>query len=261
MANTRQTMVAGNWKMHGTQAFTQQFFTSLANENLTTGAELLICPPFTTLQTAKQHIEEHNLPIALGAQTLSVADSGAYTGQISAEMLLELGATHVIVGHSERRQYQQEDNALIAQQVSQALNHGLIPIACVGETFEQRDADLTDKIIVTQVEQVLATVPSQTCPSRVIVAYEPVWAIGTGKTCDAAEANRVCGLIRQTVAKLLGQPFADGVRILYGGSVKPSNAKELFAQSDIDGGLVGGASLKPADFVALAQAAPQLCPA
>lgn len=251
---TRQLMVAGNWKMNGTQAYTKEFFAGL-DALPDTAAELLICPAFTSLQVAVDEAKKLSQSLAIGAQTMAGADNGAYTGQVSAEMLLEMDIKHVILGHSERRQYQEESNAAIAEQVAQALKNNMIPIACVGETFNEREAAITDKVVTSQVEESLANVPKETNPSQLVVAYEPVWAIGTGKTCDAAEANRVCGLIRKTIAGMFSDNFANGVRILYGGSVKPANAEELFGQSDIDGGLVGGASLKAADYIGLVEAA------
>lgn len=251
---TRQLMVAGNWKMNGTQAYTREFFAGLGNLPQTQ-AELLICPSFTSLAVAVEEANKLSQSFSIGAQTMASAENGAYTGQVSAEMLLEMGIKHVILGHSERRQYQEESNAAIAEQVAQALKNNMVPIACVGETFNEREAGITDKVVKSQVQETLATVAKDTDPSNLVVAYEPVWAIGTGKTCDANEANRVCGLIRATIGDMFGEEFASGVRILYGGSVKPANAEELFGQGHIDGGLVGGASLKAADYIGLVEAA------
>ncbi len=252
---TRKHLIAGNWKMNGTQASTTEFFNSLNPADFCTqSADYLICPPATCLHTAQDAISGQKLPIATGSQTMDYHESGAYTGELSTDMILETGATHAIIGHSERRQYYNETDDTVSQKVEAAINAGLIPIACVGETLDERDAGQADTIVTTQTQHALSRVPKGTCPSKLVIAYEPVWAIGTGKTCDSAEANRVCGVIRATVARLLGDDVANGVRILYGGSVKPGNAAELFGLPDIDGGLIGGASLKATDYTDIAKA-------
>jgi len=211
-------------------------------------AEVIICPPYTSLVVAQQLVKGSS--IKLGAQDVSVHDDGAYTGEVSIKMLKSVGCEYVIVGHSERRQYFHESNDLINQKAKKVLAAGLRSIICVGETLEEREKGITDKVITAQVKGVLAGL-TEADLARVIVAYEPVWAIGTGKTATTQQAEEVHQLIRKLVAQLYSWPVAEKLIIQYGGSVKPENAKELLGQQDIDGALVGGACLKADSFSAI----------
>jgi triosephosphate isomerase len=237
----RRTVIAGNWKMHMTCAETRVFadaFLPLVAQ-LPRDREVVLAPPFTAIATLGQALAGSG--IAIAAQNVHWEEKGAYTGMISAPMLLEHGVTHAIVGHSEPRKYYSETDEQINLRARSAQEHGLIPILCVGESLDQREARETERVIHRQVEQGLEGLD----PLRVIVAYEPIWAIGTGKTCASLEANRICGLIRGWV----GNP---DVVVQYGGSVNPGTIDELMAQSDIDGVLVGGASLDPVSFARIA---------
>ncbi|NJN20268.1 MAG: triose-phosphate isomerase [Leptolyngbya sp. RL_3_1] len=233
----RKIVLAGNWKMHKTQAESLTFLQGFVSQLSETpdDREIILCVPFTALSTLSKHL--HGGRIQLGAQNIHWADSGAYTGEISGEMLTELGVRYVIVGHSERRQLFCDTDETVNQRLKAAQRHGLTPILCVGETKQQRDAGETEAIIQHQIEKGLVDIDQ----TRLIIAYEPIWAIGTGDTCETSEANRVTGLIRQQLT------YKD-VPIQYGGSVKPSNVDEIMAQPDIDGALVGGASLEPSSF-------------
>jgi len=254
----RRVIIAGNWKMHKTrpeaQALAQQLKDGTAKlQNL---PEIILVPPFTALQTVAEVIKGSH--IALGAQNMDFHDSGAYTGEISPPMLKELGVTYVLVGHSERRQFFGETNQSTNQRVKAALTHGIHPILCVGETLDERESELTDAVVSRQVAAGLADLTGDQL-ENIIIAYEPVWAIGTGKNCDAKEADRVAKLIRNTISSLFiksEKPVnADLVPVLYGGSVKPSNVEDhLHEHLAIDGGLVGGASLKAEDFIPLIEA-------
>ena len=210
-----------------------------------TNAEVIICPPFTSLVVAQQLLKGST--IKLGAQDVSVHDDGAYTGEISVKMLKSVGCEYVIVGHSERRQYFHESNDLINQKAKKVLASGMKSIICVGETLDEREKGITDKVITAQVKGVLAGL-TQADLDRVIIAYEPVWAIGTGKTATTQQAEDVHQLIRKLVSQLYSWAVAEKLIIQYGGSVKPENAKELLNQADIDGALVGGACLKTESF-------------
>lgn len=237
----RKTVIAGNWKMHMTcaeaRAFAESFRSQIAG--LPADREVVIAPPFTAIAAFSEAMAGSGVKVS--AQNVHWEGKGAYTGMISAPMLLEHGVTHAIVGHSEPRKYYSETDEQINLRARAAQAAGLIPILCVGESLDQREAGETERVIHRQVEQGLEGVD----PTRLIVAYEPIWAIGTGKTCEAAEANRVCGLIRGWV----GHP---DVVVQYGGSVNPATIDELMAQSDIDGVLVGGASLDPDSFARIA---------
>ncbi|KEF41235.1 MAG: triosephosphate isomerase [Cyanobium sp. CACIAM 14] len=233
----RKAVIAGNWKMHMTCAQTRAFAAAFRPliADLPDDREVVLAPPFTAIPTLCRHLA--GTGVAIAGQNVHWEESGAYTGMISAPMLLEHGVTHAIVGHSEPRKYYSETDEQINLRARTAQKAGLIPILCVGESDDQREARETERVIHRQVEQGLEGID----PLRLIVAYEPIWAIGTGKTCAAEEANRVCGLIRRWV----GNPE---VVVQYGGSVNPTNIDLLMAQSDIDGVLVGGASLDPASF-------------
>ena len=237
----RKAVIAGNWKMHMTCAETREFaatFRPLIAE-LPSDRQIVIAPPFTAIPTLCRHLEGAGVSIA--GQNVHWEEKGAYTGMVSAPMLVEHGVSHAIVGHSEPRKYYSETDEQINLRARTAQKHGLVPILCVGESLDQREAGETERVIHRQIEQGLEDVD----PTRLIVAYEPIWAIGTGKTCAADEANRICGLIRGWV----GDP---SVTVQYGGSVNTATIDELMAQSDIDGVLVGGASLDPVSFARIA---------
>lgn len=252
---TRRPIAAGNWKMYKTTGEARQFVETLCQKVQALQAaslpEIVLCTPFTALSATLDKVKELNAPFIVAAQTMESRDCGAYTGEISPLMLLDLGVRWVVIGHSERRQYYNETDETVAQKTAVALKHGMTPIVCVGETLAEREAGQTDKIIEKQIGAVLSAISASEIP-KIVIAYEPVWAIGTGKVCEAPEANRVCGLIR----KLLGEAGAQ-TRILYGGSVKPDNTQGLMSQSDIDGGLVGGASLEADSFFGIIEKA---CP-
>jgi triosephosphate isomerase len=249
----RKKVIAGNWKMNKTAAdgvaLTKDIITEIGRE---TGVDVVLCPPFTALESVACVIE--GSAVKLGAQNMHPEPSGAYTGEISAAMLRGLFAGYVILGHSERRTYFKEDDAFINLKVLAALKSQLKPILCVGETLQQREAGETLKVVQTQVERDLEGVGADTA-TNVVIAYEPVWAIGTGKVATTAQAQEVHAFIRSLLVKLYGEAVAARVRILYGGSMKPANAPELLAQPDIDGGLIGGASLEARSFVELINAA------
>jgi triosephosphate isomerase (TIM) len=247
----RIPLIAGNWKMYKTVAEAVDLVEALLRDlGDTSDREVLVCPPYTALHALSPLLQE--TPIALGAQDVFYEAQGAYTGAISPLMLRDLGCTYVIVGHSERRQIFGEDDALVNRKLRAALTHGLRPILCVGETKPQRDAGSAEQIVVGQVRAGLAEVDA-TALSNVAIAYEPVWAIGTGDTATPADAQAMHMTIRRTLAQLYSQEVADRVRIQYGGSVKPDNVDELMAQPDIDGALVGGASLKADSFLRIVQ--------
>ena len=247
----RRKIVAGNWKLHGTRAFATQLVGELAATGAKPGVELVVLPPMPYLGDLIEDFE--GSAIAFGAQDVSSNEKGAYTGEVSAAMLVDVGARYGLVGHSERRQYHAESSELVARKFLAARNAGLTPILCVGETLEQREAGQTEQVIAAQLEPVLALAGVQAFEAAV-VAYEPVWAIGTGRTASPAQAQAVHAFIRGVVSAHDAR-IGDCLPLLYGGSVKPDNAAELFAQPDVDGGLVGGASLVAADFLAIARAA------
>ena len=246
----RRKIVAGNWKLHGTRAFATQLVGELAATGAKPGVELVVLPPMPYLGDLIEDFE--GSAIAFGAQDVSSNEKGAYTGEVSAAMLVDVGARYGLVGHSERRQYHAESSELVARKFLAARNAGLTPILCVGETLEQREAGQTEQVIAAQLEPVLALAGVQAFEAAV-VAYEPVWAIGTGRTASPAQAQAVHAFIRGVVSAHDAR-IGDCLPLLYGGSVKPDNAAELFAQPDVDGGLVGGASLVAADFLAIAGA-------
>jgi triosephosphate isomerase len=244
----RNKVIAGNWKMNKDVFEAADLINGLKKSLEKAKVEVIICPPFTSLVVAQQLIK--GSAIKLGAQDVSVHDDGAYTGEISVTMLKSVGCEYVIVGHSERRQYFHESNELINQKAKKVLASGMKAIICVGETLDEREKDITDKVIMAQVKGVLAGL-TQADLDRVIIAYEPVWAIGTGKTATTQQAEDVHQLIRKLVAQLYSWAIAEKLIIQYGGSVKPENAKELLNQADIDGALVGGACLKTESFSAI----------
>jgi len=251
LIRTRTPLLAGNWKMWGTRSEAAALSTALtAVVGRTPGREVMIAPPFTALDVVRSVID--GSAIQLGAQNLHWEAKGAFTGEISASMLVEAGCTYVIIGHSERRQLFGETNETVNKRLHAALAAGLTPVVCVGETLQERDADATVEVVERQVVAGLAGIaPAQLVKS--VIAYEPVWAIGTGKTATPTQAQQVHRTIRDQLAKLADQATADRVRILYGGSVKPDNIDILMAEPDVDGALVGGASLVAEQFIRIVQ--------
>ncbi|MCB1615164.1 MAG: triose-phosphate isomerase [Pseudomonadales bacterium] len=253
-----RSLVVGNWKMNGSGETNRALVDFLVSgldsikADGTQGVEVAICPPFVYLSGLAERVAGSGL--ALGAQNLSHADSGAFTGEVSGHMLKDVGCQYVIVGHSERRHDYAETSELVASKYLQALKCGLQPILCVGETLEQRESGKTLDIIAEQIEAVVSLLNDQTS-QMLIIAYEPVWAIGTGRTASPEQAQEVHAFIRNKIATLLGELAARKMKLLYGGSVKSSNAASLFQQADIDGGLVGGASLDGEEFLNICRAA------
>lgn len=243
----RRTLIAGNWKMNGSLAANNALLTEIRSGLGAHACEVLVCAPAPYLAQCADVLA--GSAVAWGAQDVSVHASGAYTGEISAPMLVDFACQYVIVGHSERRAYHHESNELVAQKAVQALKFGISPIVCVGETLEQRESGHTAEVVEAQL-QALLDVLDESALERVVVAYEPVWAIGTGKTATPQMAQDVHAILRTQLA-VRSAVAAEKVRILYGGSMKPDNAKELLAMADIDGGLIGGAALKSADFLAI----------
>ena len=243
----RKPIIAGNWKMHKTIAEAVEFVNDIKDKVNNTDVEAVICAPFTLLKDLKEATKGTNIKI--GAQNMHYAEQGAFTGEISAPMLKELNIDYVVLGHSERRQYFNETNETVNKKVIKALEEGIDPILCVGETLEEREASETKNVCKEQTEKALVGVSAEDM-KKVVIAYEPVWAIGTGKTATSEDANDVIAYIRQVVANIYGD-LANEVRIQYGGSVKPSNVAEIMNQSDIDGALVGGASLDVESFLGL----------
>ena len=251
----RKTIIAGNWKMNKTATEAKKFaddFKALLPK--TKWCDVVVCVPSVDISAAVRAFKDSR--VAVGAQNLFYEDHGAYTGEVSAAMLCDLGVKYVIVGHSERRAMFGETDAIVNKKVHAALNAGLNPIICVGESLEQRETGITNEWIALQVKSALYGVPADKM-RRCIIAYEPIWAIGTGKTATAEQAGEVCSNIRATIRTLYGARVARSVTIQYGGSMNPKNAAELLAQPDIDGGLIGGASLKPEQFVDIINAANQ----
>jgi triosephosphate isomerase (TIM) len=248
MAPARQKIIAGNWKMYKTTAEAVDFVNKLAPLLSTPSVKAYLAVPYTAIQATAQEAQKHpEAAIVIGAQNMNDASEGAFTGEISARMLVDVGARFVIVGHSERRHVFHEDDAFVNRKVKRALKDHLQPIVCIGETLAERDAQQTHAVLKKQIQESLKEVSAEELAS-VVLAYEPVWAIGTGKTATpdiAQEAHRFC---REVIAEGWGQPAADNLSILYGGSVKPDNAKTLMQQADIDGLLVGGASLSAEGF-------------
>jgi triosephosphate isomerase len=246
-------LVAGNWKMHTDReeaiALAQAIVANLGDPGL---VHVAVCPPFVNLEVVRQVLE--GSPIQLGAQNMHYEEAGAYTGEVSAAMLRAVGCRYVILGHSERRQYFGETDALVNRKVKRALQYGLVPIVCVGETLEERQAGQAEAVVTCQLQGVLEGI-ELTSAEALVIAYEPVWAIGTGHTATPAQAQEMHALIRQLLVSRYGDAIGRALHILYGGSVKPDNAAALFAQPDVDGGLIGGASLKAADFIEIVRAA------
>ena len=251
----RKTIIAGNWKMNKTLSETKAFAEELKPLiGKPKWCEVVLCVPSVNLQAAVRLFKESR--VAIGAETCHYESHGAFTGEVSPEMLKEIGVKYVIIGHSERRQYYNETDFTVNKKVHAALEAGLRPIVCVGESLEQRELGVTMELISYQVKCALAGVPAEKL-RHVVIAYEPIWAIGTGRTATAEQAGEVCQSIRAVIRKLYGARVARSVTIQYGGSMNPKNAAELLSQPDVDGGLIGGASLKPDQFVDIINAANQ----
>jgi triosephosphate isomerase len=254
MAVTGRTpFIAGNWKMNLDHqqaiAFVQKLHWALKEaKHLDGTVEVGLFPPFTDLRTVQTLLDADKIPFALGAQDLSTKDSGAYTGEVSGAFLKKLNCAYVIIGHSERREYHAETDEVVADKVQAALRHGLVPVICVGETLAQREASGPTAISVGQLEVALEGVPAT---AEIVVAYEPVWAIGTGQVASPEQAQEVCAALREVIAAKLGQDAADRTRVLYGGSVKSGNIASFMREPDVDGALVGGASLVVDEFAAI----------
>ena len=248
----RKLLIAANWKMYKTPTDVQSFlhiFLPLVKDK--TEGEIVICPPFVDLPAALQSVKGSD--VLVGAQDMHFAEEGAYTGEISASMLGALGVSHVILGHSERRQYFAETDDIVNRKLSAALKHHLVPIVCIGEQEEEREGGMTEEVLCRQISRAIHQIDAAEL-RPMVVAYEPVWAIGTGKTATPAIAADAHLMIRSEVARLVGRHVADALRILYGGSVKPENARELLSKPQIDGALVGGASLDPDSLTAIVKA-------
>ncbi len=250
--NIRNAVIAGNWKMNKTRPEAKALIEALVPLAKNAGCEVVICVPFTNLETAVELTKGTNIKV--GAQNCHFAKSGAYTGEISADMLTEVGVEYVVLGHSERRQYFAETDETVNKRTKAALEAGLKPIVCVGELLWERECNITEEVIARQIKLDFYDVSAEDL-KKCIIAYEPVWAIGTGKTATADQAQEVCAFIRNTLAKLYGKDVADTITIQYGGSMNAGNAAELLSKPDVDGGLIGGASLKAPDFATIINAA------
>ncbi len=250
--SVRKAVIAGNWKMNKNRAEAKTLIEELKPLVADAGCDVIICVPYTNLETALELTKGTNIKV--GAENCHWAKSGAFTGEISAEMLTEMGVEYVIIGHSERRQYFGETDATVNKRVRAALDAGLKVILCVGELLEQRELGITEEICAMQTKVALGGVTEQEL-KNIIIAYEPVWAIGTGKTATSDQADEVNGYIRSVVAKLYGDAAAEAMTIQYGGSMNAKNAEELLSKEHVDGGLIGGASLKAPDFAAIVSAA------
>jgi len=250
---SRKFLIAGNWKMNKTASeavdLIEEIKSSVGDQ---TSVQVCVCPPFTSLSQSSESVEKSE--VLLGAQDMNAAQSGAYTGEISAEMLRDLYVSFVILGHSERRQFFGETNQIVNQKIHAAIGNNLKPIYCIGETLDEREAGKTLDIVRTQVREGLENFPIHSI-ENLVIAYEPIWAIGTGKTATDEMAQEVHAEIRKVLAEMFGDTSADSIRILYGGSMKPENAAGLLAQKDVDGGLIGGASLTARAFVGIIEAA------
>ena len=252
----RNRMIAGNWKMNETYTEGVVLAQGLAKElaDGTGDVDVVVCPPAVDLKGVAEVIEQENAPFALGAQNVYWEESGAYTGETAPNMLTNIGATYCIIGHSERRGYFGETDEDINKKAKALMAHDIVPISCCGEPLEVREAGKHVEFVVDQIKKDTKGLEI-TDPSKYVVAYEPIWAIGTGKTATADDAQEVCGAIRKTLADIFGKETADGIRVLYGGSAKPNNVAGFLEKEDVDGALVGGASLKADSFAAMVKAA------
>ncbi len=247
----RKKIIAGNWKMHKTKQEALSFIESVRDIDTNEQTEAIICAPFVYLQSLVEQTEGTNIKVA--AQTMHFEKEGAFTGEVSPVMLSDIGVTHVVIGHSERREYFNETDETVNKKALAAFEHSLIPIVCVGESLEQREANETLAHIENQVKVALSNLSEEQI-TKTIIAYEPIWAIGTGKTASSEDANEVCTHIREVIRQQTSEEIASQVTIQYGGSVKPANIEELLKMSDIDGALVGGASLEADSFKQLVEA-------
>lgn len=250
----RKAVIAGNWKMNKNRSEAAALIKELGPLVKDADCEVAVCVPFIDLETALAVTASDAANVKVGAENCHWAVSGAFTGEVAAPMLAEMGVYYVVIGHSERRQYFGETDVTVHDRTRAALDAGLTVILCVGETLEQREQGITSELVAMQTKIALGGVTKEEL-KRIIIAYEPVWAIGTGKTATAEQANEVCAVIRDTIKELYDCAAGDGITIQYGGSMNAANAAELLAQPDVDGGLIGGASLKPADFAAIVEAA------
>ena len=251
--SARSSLVAGNWKLNGSRESVVALAQAIANGASTLGCDVLVCPGFAHLGDVQQALSGSQSSVLLGAQNCCADAAGAFTGEVAAPMIAEFGASHVIVGHSERRAIYGETSATVAEKTFAVQQAGMVPIVCVGETLEQREAGQLEAVLNEQLNPVIERVGIAGM-GHAVIAYEPVWAIGTGRSASSAQAQEVHAMIRGKLSAL-DASVADQLRILYGGSVKPGNAQELFSQADIDGGLIGGASLEAASFLAICAAA------
>ncbi|SHH63857.1 triosephosphate isomerase [Anaerosphaera aminiphila DSM 21120] len=243
----RKKLIAGNWKMNLNVTDTRKMLSELVEKNLNSEVEALICPPFTSLEAASEILKGTN--IKLGAQNVSEYEDGARTGEISTNMLKDLSVSYVIIGHSERRTYYGETDEIVNEKIKRTLSQNLKAVLCVGEDEVERRENRHEEVVKSQLEKGLREISENT--EDIVIAYEPIWAIGTGNTCSSEDAESMCKFIRSSVANIFSSEIADNMRILYGGSVKPSNVRELMSNENIDGALVGGASLKAEDFQSL----------
>ena len=245
----RKLMIAGNWKMNKTYTEGVVLAQGLADalKDVEVKVDVVVCPPTVDLKGVSEVIDQTSAPFALGAQNVYFEESGAFTGETAPSMLESVGATYCVIGHSERRGYFGETDEDINKKAKALMAHSIVPISCCGESLEVREAGKHVEFVVDQIKKDTEGLEI-TDPSKYVIAYEPIWAIGTGKTATADDAQEVCGAIRETLVQIFGQETADGIRVLYGGSAKPSNIAELVAKPDVDGALVGGASLKAEDF-------------
>ena len=249
----RKTIIAGNWKMNMTASDTKKFADDIkAIMPRAKWCDVVVCVPFVNIPAALKAFKD--LRISVGAQNMFYEKSGAYTGEVSADMLKDLGVKYVIIGHSERRQYFGETDFTVNKKVLAALEAGLHPIICVGESLEQRELGITMELIALQVKSALAGVPAEKL-RKCVIAYEPIWAIGTGKTATADQAEEVCAQIRKVIGEVYGEAVAEATTVQYGGSMNAKNCEELLSKKDVDGGLIGGASLKAPDFAVIVDAA------
>lgn len=244
----RKPIIAGNWKMNNNIEESLKLVEEIKSFDLSNNVDAVLCVPFTDLKDVKRAINGTNIKLA--AQNMHWEENGAFTGEISPIMLKELGVDYVVIGHSERRQYFNETDETVNKKVISALNHNLLPIVCCGETLEERESNREKEIVKNQVIKALKDIEASLI-GKIVIAYEPIWAIGTGKTASSDQANDIIGFIRDTIGEIYGENEKQIVRIQYGGSVKPDNITELMGKSDIDGALVGGASLKAGDFAKL----------
>ncbi|MCU0300754.1 MAG: triose-phosphate isomerase [Candidatus Nanopelagicales bacterium] len=249
----RKPFMAGNWKMNLDHleaiAHVQKVSFALSDEDFD-AVEVGVMVPFTDIRSVQTIVDGDSLKLVYGSQDISQHDKGAYTGEVSGPMLAKLGCSYAVVGHSERRQYHAEDDALVNAKVKAAFKHGIVPILCIGEVKEQRESGIHEQVTLGQLDGGLADVPADQA-ATIVIAYEPVWAIGTGLTATAQDAQDMCAAIRRRLGELYGAEVADAVRIQYGGSVKAANAAEIMAGADVDGALIGGASLDADEFVAI----------